>query len=238
MGIKIELTNEDWLIETKAHFLANYREILFRNSLLKTAIQNSEEENIKCLLNKFYIDWGVRRNVRGVEQKKILFEKVITQFTQEKFGNESIDKFVEDLHNIPRLKFNKLLSLTSKTAFILKPDEFFPYDRYAKNAIKNIYNLRDKSLKVKGSNSYSKYKNYIDYFETQNSDLIQQALAKVSDDAGKIEKETKGLFPSIWDNTDNFEVIRKNRIIDNLLWTKGKSLNEYDSEKYNCKPKK
>jgi hypothetical protein len=206
------------LIEAKASFIGSYRKFLITHSLLDSHVLNEEYEQARNILHKFFVTWNVMRTVK-TENHDLLFNKIIRTYRESQdFSIDLVDTFLYDLRteatnlNLPTV--NNIISLCSKAFFIYKPSIYYPLDNLAKNALSNLgYN--------NSSGSYNDFNNSIVNFKKDYSELILKIQTDSESEALLIEQSVRATYN--FDFTD-IENIRKNRIIDKLLWTKGKCL--------------
>lgn len=182
---------------------------------IQTAFDNRSDEKllIKFAEREYYEflnDYGIRRSLQG-KGKKPVVNLVIDIFKENGFAEslkdfednqELIDNYCEELSCKKEISGGrKLLSLITKTAFILKPDTIPLYDNYAKKSlIKN-----DKSLKISNFKSF-----FIAFKKYKESNIVS------------IRSRVDG-FKSVYEKFDEFKMENINefiahRSIDKMLW--------------------
>lgn len=86
-------------------------------------------------------------------------------------------------------------------------------DRHKKRQLKNC--LFSASLSVQ-DNNYKLFKEQLEIFRSENVEKINESLISVEQHLSIIENDFSGIL-------DKLEMIRENRFLDKLLWTKGRS---------------
>jgi hypothetical protein len=193
-------------------------QIAFDNRLDKQLLTQFSEIEYYEFLTSF----NVRRSLPGKEKlpvtrltidmfKKNGFAEKVKEFES---NPNIIDKYCEELSKKKEISGGKrLLSLITKTAFILKPNIIPLYDNYAKNSLKK----NNKSIKITDFKSYFiAFKNY----KASNIDLVRSKVVG---------------YNFIFEKFDEFKAFEDihefiaHRSIDKILWM------EYDFYRKNKK---
>lgn len=156
----------------------------------------------KSGFKNFLDEYRVTRNVKKSEIEHLM------NFTKEWVLDSSndtldVDKFAQELKNKKITHDNKVMtSLSSKILFLNNPEAILPIDSFNKRA------LGEKT------NTYSNFKPRVDTFISNNTELINDSLNKISPLLSDIEVAFSDLGI-------NFCTYRRNRYSDKLLWVKG-----------------
>lgn len=125
-----------------------------------------KDEIIEQYLNyfeSFLAAFGVIRNIDKNKSSRLMLLKLI--FTEylpsisNGYSPEYIDIYAEKAY-LSDMTHGKATSAFSKIAYIYKPDLYFPYDKNARNILKNY--LSERGLKVNLERSYRNYNSVID----------------------------------------------------------------------------
>jgi hypothetical protein len=144
----------------------------------------------------FLSEFKVTRNFKKSKCNKIL---LLTEKWLDKGKITEVDNFALHLRSLRLTHGKTMTSLSSKILFLNKPQKLFPFDNRVKKSVEQDSNL------------YSDYKLSITNFKRRHNSDIQKCLKKITPFAIRIEKNFEQL--------SNIEAIRKNRLIDKLLWT-------------------
>ena len=189
-------------IEAVGNFLLNYNNVLDDYTKLNKILNDKDNVRFQKFIIKFISDWKVIRQIPKDEVIRFNLCNLLFEFINNKDRNiENVNLLCGKIKNITK---NQLISLSSKVLFIYSPDFYFPYDSNVKNA-----------LEIKTKN-YTIYYNNVKKFSCDYEELINSIL----DDIKSYTKEIETNFDI---NPDTIKLIRQNRLIDKLLWTKGKN---------------
>ena len=184
-----------YTIDGDLHHIQNFQK--FKNKKI------GENDNLETETENFYKflkEFRVVRNFVGGKTNELLLKT--RNFIQGNHSN-NVDLFAEILSQSDLTRNNVTTSLASKILFLNNPWEIIPLDKLARNAL----NQKD--------NKYETYKKKLAEFEIENIAVIQQ-----------IEEYTKPIINVVKLNfvgeIENIDKIISNRILDKILWTKGK----------------
>ena len=190
-------------IQAIGNLLAFYRTDLnyirqfqnFKNGLI------SKEKYVQKDLGSFYsflVEFRVARNFRSGKVDKLLSE---TYEWINSTNSNNVDLFAAKLKS--DLTRNKIMSsMASKILFLNNPWEIIPMDSLARKTLKQ------------NPNNYTIYQTNLEEFKNINKEIIKKSIEYTKPLANIIHTEFTEL--------DNLDKIFENRIIDKLLWTRGK----------------
>jgi hypothetical protein len=166
----------------------------------------NQEKYFKHYLSKenssfysFLIEFRIIRNISSGASNQLLDE--ILKWIKDDNYND-VDAFAEHLSNTEITRNQKLVSLASKVLFLNNPWEILPMDRLTRKTL----NQND--------NNYSIYKKGLEVFKKENEKQIKECLKFVEPITFEIHKDFFGI--------KELNLICENRIVDKLLWTKGR----------------
>jgi len=155
----------------------------------------------KGTFKSFIDEFRVARNVDKTKTKILL--SLTTEWIKLK-NSDNVDDFAEQL-KVNGITHGKVMtSLASKILFLNNPWIILPLDNLAKQAV---------GLK---NNSYANYLPLSNKFIADNKNEIHKLLSSVDNHLTIIEKEFE-------QEIENIRVVRQNRFIDKLLWTRGRT---------------
>lgn len=191
-------------IEAIGHFLAYYYTDLLYISQFQSYIGGkiSEIDYVSKTKGSFYsflIEFRIVRNFQGGQALRLLEE---TSNFVRLSDCRDVDGFALQLSQTEFTRNNILASLASKILFLNDPGLIIPMDSRARKTLgQNV-------------NRYNVYSQNLSIYTMQNENTIREMLDYVKPMTDIIHKE----FPLL----KNIELIKKNRMIDKLLWTAGK----------------
>ncbi|HMG67328.1 MAG TPA: hypothetical protein VK588_06565 [Chitinophagaceae bacterium] len=195
--------NKPELKDVRLHLLNSYYNDLkfieiFQECKYKKISEKEYFDSTEFSFKRFLKDWGIIKNISREQQ--IHLQKLIFKWVRKDKEN-NVDLLVQNLIE-QGVTNNRLLSLCSKFLFLNKPDKVFPYDSHVRKAI--------------GYNG----KIYSDYYMKINT-ARQDLLSQFGSEIIFVEKKLKRIESFFSFKSLNVIEIRKNRIIDKLLWIKG-----------------
>lgn len=151
----------------------------------------------------FIKEFKIIRNISKAEQEKVL--KMVRKWCLNANCDE-VDKLAEKIKKADLSHGNLPLSFSSKILFLNNPGIIFPLDGRAKVTLK--------SRNV----NYETYSEKVEEFKIKNKSVIEYCLVQINEMAETIENNFKGI--------KTIKKIRKNRMIDKLLWSSGGVIKE------------
>ena len=152
--------------------------------------------SFKSFINEF----RVARNVDKT-QTHILLSLTTEWLNQNQADN--VDNFAYRLNEKAITHGKVMTSLASKILFLNNPWTILPLDNLAKRSV----GLR--------TNKYSQYLPLTENFVSKNKIAIDNSL-------NSVDKHLKIIEGQFEHELDNIKLIRQNRFVDKLLWTKGR----------------
>lgn len=132
----------------------NSEDILLKNEIIAQYINDFES---------FSVVFGVIRNFDKNKNSRLkLLKLIFTEYLpsiNKGYSPQNIDIYSEKAY-LSGVTHGKATSAFSKIAYIYKPDLYFPYDKNARNILKNY--LSERGLKVNLERSYYNYSSVID----------------------------------------------------------------------------
>ncbi len=192
------------MIKTIGNFLMNYESDLnYIKKFQEWKIDNYStnkylQENEEYGLFKFLTEFKVYKGFT-IEQRNLINLKIKKNLL--KISTFNVDEFAKKI-----VLDKNLESMASKVAMLYDPVSFLPLDRYAKYAC-------FKSTKHCSYNDF-----VIKAKETYENELKE--LVKVIDNI--VDPLIKPIESNFKLKDINIKLVRKNRILDKVLWTKGK----------------
>jgi len=178
-------------------YIANFQK--FKKGQLSTdKILKKEKGSLRSFINEYRI---ARNLSNGATNDLANFIKVWVNTNSSNEVND-VDKLAVTLMNLNFTHNKQMTSLASKILFLNNPWEILPMDRYTRKAV----GLRN--------NRYSEYQSYISKYKIYLKPELEKILLPINPFIQFIEKDYKS------DLTD-LETIRKNRLLDKLLWVEG-----------------
>ena len=194
-------------IEALGNLLATYHSDLYYiaefqnhkfNSIGDPDYTDKKPGSFKSFLNEF----RVARNIKKDETKTLLNS---TRFWIQNNDSVMVDDFAAFLTTQNMTHGKVMTSLASKILFLNDPWRILPMDGLTRNAL----SVQD--------NNYKLFKEQLEIFRSRNVEKINESLISVEQHLSIIENDFSGIL-------DKIEMIRENRFVDKLLWTKGRSL--------------
>jgi hypothetical protein len=182
-------------------FLATYQSDLtyidnFRNYRKNKITADSFCQKGDHTFYSFLSEFRVTRNFKKFKCDEILCHTI--QWLEN--GNlTEVDCFALCLRKTGLTHEKTMTSLSSKILFLNNPQTIIPFDNRVKRSVNQDSNL------------YSDYISKIRSYRKRNKKEIEMCLKKVEPFAKKIERNFTHL--------KTIEAIRKNRLVDKLLWT-------------------
>ncbi|PIE50248.1 MAG: hypothetical protein CSA38_04140 [Flavobacteriales bacterium] len=201
---KNEINEVDY-IESLGNLLATYRsDLIYIQSFADFKKGEISEELFLSKkigsFQKFINDFRVARNIS--KEKKHEFLKDLMLWVK-KGEADNVDELAKKMSKSGYTHGKVMTSLCSKVLFLNNPYEIVPIDRLAK-----------KTLGYKGNN-YSEFKLLLNQFKEDNKLKINSYLKSVEKYLCEIEIDFN-------EKIQNIEIIRVNRYLDKILWTKGR----------------
>jgi len=192
-------------IKAIGNFLAYYHTDL--NYIKRFHDFKNQKEHLSAYLNEgagnfysFLVEFRVIRNIPKDTCNKLLEE---TQNWVHGQNPDDVDGFAKLVKTKGLTRDKVMASMASKILFLNNPWKILPMDSLAR-----------KTLNQK-SNIYSEYRFNLEKFSIDELESIQSSLNSIDLFANKIELDYQG-------SIDDLYLIRRNRIIDKILWTSGK----------------
>lgn len=192
-------------IEGLGNLLATYRSDL--NYIQNFAAFKKGEISEEIFLSRkdgsfqrFINDFRVARNISKENVDEFL--KDLNIWVKGKDCND-VDKLAKVMSKSGYTHGKIMTSLCSKVLFLNNPYEIIPIDRLAKNA-----------LGYK-RNNYSEFKVLLDNFKMENESELNKYLKTVDVHLNQIEMDFSKKIK-------NIKIIRANRYLDKIMWTKGR----------------
>lgn len=206
MENKIEFTEIE-KIETIGSFLMNYYNILDGYCKVNTYIKKDDFVSFQSYILNFMTNWKVIRSVpKSIDSNDIrtnLCKEIFNFITVSQFDKCNVKVLSDKLNEITN---RNLISLSSKVLFIHAPQFYFPYDSLVKKAL-DIQN-----------DDYAQFYNEVLNFKTDHLKAsICPIIKSIEGFTEKIENKFNEIDPNVLNE------IRLNRIVDKLLWTRGKN---------------
>ena len=148
----------------------------------------------------FINGYRIARNVKKAQTGQLL--KLTIKWTKSNLKND-VDNFAAYLYKNGITRHESSKSLASKILFLNNPWDILPMDTLSRKAV----NLND--------NDYKKYKEKVEEFKHDRKSEINRYLNSINKQLTFIEKKFKN-------EIRNINLIRKNRMIDKMLWSKGR----------------
>jgi len=204
-------------IEAIGHFLAYYRNDLryfksFKSEYIdgkKTKLiypYDTNKSDAPYLWN-FLNDFRVLRNLGIKNGQRDTFIKAFNDYNFSNVESKDVDDFRKtDMARGPNSKgIENHISLSSKLMMLANPWEIIPFDSRAQRAV---------GYKSTGNKSYKDYFNKVKKFREKHEEDLFKMHNVVEQYAKVIEADFKGDLPKIGG-------IRKNRLLDKLMWVSG-----------------
>lgn len=157
-------------------------------------------EKVRGSFYSFLIEFRVARNFYKGTVNKLLNE---THLWIDGNDADNVDAFAEKL-KISGLTKGVASSMASKILFLNNPYKILPMDALARNALSQKDNI------------YSTYRERLKVFKEANFLNIDECINSTTSFTSIIDNEFANIFSDI-------ELVKRNRMIDKLLWTMGKS---------------
>lgn len=111
--------------------------------------------------NNFATVFKVIRNIYSGSKRHDFINLIFTKFLptiEQEYSPQSIDKYSNEAESLGLTK-GKLTSAFSKIAFLYQPNLYFPYDKTARNALKDY--LKEKRISVEIDRNYKNYSDIV-----------------------------------------------------------------------------
>lgn len=188
--------------------------IELRNAFVTRHEKGKIESFVESSFSKFLADYSIRRNLKGKGLQPVeAFVKecfasdgLMESLLQQSEKGLVIEDFISKIKDKDFSGGQRLTSLIAKTSFLFMPSAIPLYDQLAKKALENIRGIQIPSFSV-----------FLSCFEEQKrewSGPIKRFL--------KEQSYTMNLFHE-FEGIENREDFFVHRVVDKLLWIKGKS---------------